>query len=110
MVLSNRSPMLAAALFLSSFAKAQHSPLTCQVASGPLTVRAEGRAERVGDLTLNCSGGSAGARVRFNLMVFLNRPIANRATPEGLVRDVMLFVDQGTGLVLSSAPATLAGS
>ena len=88
---------------------------TCAAASNPALVHQEGLAERVGDLTLNCSGGTAGNSVSATLFVSLNTNITNRLDSNGLPQGITLSVSTGTGAVPTgsvtlSAPSTLSVS
>lgn len=87
------------------------SSLTCQTTAVPLTVRAEGLAERVGDLSLICNGGQPSATVSANFTIFLNVPITNRIGP-GSAADVEFTYDisDGNGPQPVSAPGVLANS
>src|SRR5690349_19888728 len=106
----SRSCVLAALLLPASVATAQQGVLTCQTLSAPLTVRAEGKTERVGNITINCSGGTPGAQLSTGLTVFLDRSITNRTTDNITFRDIVLSVDQGNGLNGVSSQATRNGS
>jgi hypothetical protein len=92
----------AAILFLAwcRIATAQQSAVTCTVTGEPLTVRAEGIAELVGDLVLSCSGGTptqAGKPVpRARVQIFLaNTNITSRllSTDLGLSEATLLIDD-----------------
>jgi len=83
--------------------------LTCNVASVPAVVRAEGLTERTGDIVLNCSGGQPGSQVTGNLSVFLNVNITNRLTA-GVLSDVVFTVDNGSGPQLTNVQGTLTGT
>jgi uncharacterized protein (TIGR03437 family) len=100
--------LLAAAVMLSSAVRlpGQDTPLVCQVASVALQVRAEGRTERVGDITISCTGGTPGQTGRTNLVLFLTRPITNPLV-SNILRDVTVSVDQGSGLRPAPAGATV---
>jgi len=80
----------------AGIASAQQAAFTCQALSTPLTVRAEGKTEQVGNISLNCSGGTPGARLTTNLTVFLDRSITNRGADNDVLRDVVLTVDQSS--------------
>ena len=82
-------------------------PLFCAVNSilTPL-VRAEGLSERIGDITMNCSGGTPTTQgtplPTVNLTVVLNAPITSRTYPTGW-SEVELIVDEpNSGLEGSS--------
>jgi uncharacterized protein (TIGR03437 family) len=96
-------------LLLSTLAAtgAAASTVACVSLAVPAVVRAEGLAERVGDIVLNCTG-AAGSAVSTNLTVFLSRRITNRISETG-VADVLLTVDNGSGPVSAGVPATLGG-
>lgn len=80
----------------------------CVTTAVPPLIRAEGVAERLGDITLNCSG-SPGQQISGNLTIFINAPITNRILSTGAL-DLLLTVDSGTGPVLTTIPATPAGT
>jgi uncharacterized protein (TIGR03437 family) len=82
---------------------------TCAVSGVPTLVRSEGLTELMGDVLLECTGGTAGAAVSGNLSVFLTVAITNRLQP-GNVVDVVLTADTGTGTPFSTgATPTLTG-
>jgi uncharacterized protein (TIGR03437 family) len=91
--------LVAATLISVRFGLSQTSTMVCQATSAPLQVRIEGRTERVGDITLNCQGGSPGTTLNTNLVVTLNRNITNKVD-NNVVRNVVLLLDQGDGLGL----------
>ncbi len=84
-------------LFLcsSSIASAQSSPLVCNASAVPALVRAEGVTERVGDILLQCSGGTAGTVVSGNLSVFLPVNITNRVDAGQMAAGTALVVETG---------------
>jgi uncharacterized protein (TIGR03437 family) len=99
-----RIPVLPVSLvLLCSAARAQGPLLTCLTSAVPLTVRAEGVTERVGDIVFLCSGGAPNTTVTGNLTVFLNVPITNRISANNAV-DAQLYYDNGAGL--QPAPVT----
>jgi uncharacterized protein (TIGR03437 family) len=61
-------------------------------------VRAEGIAERVGDIVLSCSGGKPATVVTGNLTFFLNVNVTNKLA-SGVLTDVLLTIDTGAGPV-----------
>jgi len=93
---------LAAATVFAAVASAQSAPaLQCVANAGvPPTVRAEGLTELVGDVTLNCTGGTstqAGATVpASNVTVFLNTNITSRilSTSQGTWSEAILMIDE----------------
>lgn len=90
-------------------ASAADSFLVCSIAAAPQQVRAEGLAERMGDITLTCSGGTPGLVVNESLYVFLSVPITNRVSSTGVV-DAILTADTGSGPASSGAVASLIGA
>ncbi len=82
--------------------------LTCNSVSVPPVVRLEGIAERVGDIVLNCSGGSPGANITGNLSIFLSVNITNRIAGN-TVTDVVFTVDNGVGPQPVNVAGTLTG-
>jgi len=89
-------------IFVFALPSYSQSPLICSVSGTPLAVRAEGLAERLGDVVLGCSGGAPGLVVTGNLTVQLNVPFTNRLSA-GTPGDIILTVDTGSGHV----PVTL---
>jgi hypothetical protein len=76
------------------------SPLSCNTNAGsPNIVRAEGIAEQVGDLILNCTGGiptPLGERIpEYEVTMTLNTNITSRALPEGAkLSEALLTIDE----------------
>src|SRR5215471_8260835 len=95
-------------LFLG-IAQPQSPPVTCATGAINPPLRAEGIAEVVGDILINCSGASPGAMMSLNLTVFLNVAVTNRVSSTG-VTDVLLTVDSGSGPTPASVPSVLQGS
>ena len=85
--------LLAAAANAQSF-----SPLNCVASAVPALVRLEGLAERVGDIVLNCTGGTPNGLVSGGLTVFsFGGNITNKLNPNTNNLDAQLTVDTGTG-------------
>lgn len=105
----SRMTVLTGALIFASHVAGQDSPIVCQVASAALQVRAEGKAERVGDITINCTGGTAGSTARTNVAVALNREITNPIL-NGVLRDVTLSIGEGNDLRPANVVATTTGA
>jgi uncharacterized protein (TIGR03437 family) len=82
--------------------------LTCNSTSVPPIVHAEGIAERIGDIVLNCSGGMPAAQVTGNLSIFLTVNITNRVAGSN-VTDVAFMIDSGSGPRPVNVPGTLTG-
>jgi uncharacterized protein (TIGR03437 family) len=87
---------------LISGLQAQTSVLTCLPSAVPTLVRAEGIAERTGDVIISCSGGLAAAQVSGNIIVSLNVNVTNRILGDGSA-DVSLNVDNGSGVTTFTA-------
>lgn len=94
-------------LVLISGLSAQQAAVCSQSPITPL-VRAEGLTERMGDILLNCSGGIPNGQVLGNLSIFLTVDITNRLAANN-VTDVQLFIDNGSGPVLSPVQGILLG-
>lgn len=105
-------PVLAVlALILGSAVTANAQPnaaVSCIANAGvPPLVRAEGLTEKVGDLILNCNGGTptpAGFPIpKVNVQIFLNTSVTSRLTGSG--SEALLLIDEpGSGV--AGAPAT----
>src|SRR5438874_6782571 len=85
----------------AAFAQTQPTPFSgrCLAISVPTMVRAEGLAERLGDIALQCSGFLPGAVFSTNLTLFLPVNVTNRLDDNNLTRDAVLSVDYGSGFV-----------
>jgi uncharacterized protein (TIGR03437 family) len=82
--------------------------LTCNSIAVPPIVHTEGITERIGDIVLNCSGGTPAARITGNLSIFLSVNITNRVAGN-TVTDVVFTVDNGSGPQPVSVPGTITG-
>src|SRR6185312_10194476 len=82
----------------------------CQVTSAPVQVRAEGLAERVGDIFLQCSGATPGSVFNGNLTIFLPVSITNRVDAANLTRDAVVSIDTGGGPVPAVAAGQVSGN
>jgi len=100
------------ALFVTAAAFGQAPPFQCVANAGvPPIVRSEGLTELVGDLTLNCTGGTPtplGQQVPLaNITIFLNTQVTSRLTGNvsGInASEALLLIDYpGSGLTGSSA-------
>lgn len=82
------------------------SPLNCVATSVPTLVRVEGVAERVGDIILNCNGGTPNGLVRGDLRVIsYTGNITNKLNPTTGTLDAVLTVNLGSGEVSTGATA-----
>lgn len=82
-------------LLAFAFAHAQAATVLCVSSGAPALVRAEGVAERLGDILLSCSG-PPGASASGSLMVFLGVNVTNRISANGTA-DAILTLDPGAG-------------
>lgn len=108
-----------AAIFASVSANAQvlatNQALQCVANAGvPPLVRAEGLAELVGDVTLNCQGGvptQAGAIIpATNIRVFLNTNITSRIlATTGQFSEALLMIDEPHSTTNPSTPLRVCG-
>lgn len=101
-----RAGLLVLVISCIGLVQAQSTPVVCAVSSVPPIVRAEGLAERVGDIVLNCPGGSTAAVISGNLTIFLSVTITDRLAANNTT-SVQLTIDTGAGSVPASVSATL---
>jgi len=83
-------------LLLGSIGLVAAQPYACSTTSATTIVRAEGLAERVGDIVFNCTG-VPGTTIDVNLSVQLNTSITNRISSGNTVTGIVLTVDNGPG-------------
>jgi hypothetical protein len=109
--MSGISRLLAFTLFLLIPATSLAQPtVVCTVSANPLIVRAEGLAEQMGEIVIDCSGGAPGSHVTGTLYVFLSVPITNRVDADGIT-DAVLTADTGSGTPVSTgAVARMTGN
>jgi uncharacterized protein (TIGR03437 family) len=81
---------------------AQTAVLTCSNSAVPPAVRAEGIAERTGDILMSCSGGQPGAQVSGNMIVSLNVNVTNRILADGTL-DALLRINDGLSTTTMNA-------
>ena len=84
--------------FLSlAAANAAYSQTTfCTTSAGPPLVRAEGVAERTGDLLINCAG-PAGTTITGNFTFILSSPVTNRLSGTNTLAGITFSIDSGSG-------------
>jgi len=82
-------------LLAFALAHAQAATVLCVSSGAPALVRAEGVAERLGDILLSCSG-PPGASASGSLMAFLGVNVTNRISANGTA-DAILTLDPGAG-------------
>ena len=73
------------------------SPSQCVVSNVPVQVRAEGLAERMGDIVLQCSNSKPGSVLSGNLTLFFPTNVTNRVDSNGMAPDAVLSLDYGSG-------------
>ena len=94
-----------------AFAFAAHGQVpTCAANATAPSVRAEGFAEQVGDVTIVCSGGVAGSPVSLTVFVTLNVNVTNRLDASGNPTGVSVTLNSGAGAVPVSAQQRIAGA
>jgi hypothetical protein len=97
-------------------ASAQSQPFVCQTNGGvPPIIRAEGYTELVGDLLLNCTGGTpttAGATVpQVNFQIFMNTGVTSRLlTLTGGWSEALLIIDEPHSAVNPTRPILNCGA
>lgn len=91
-MLNKRISLLGVALLPVSPLWSQVGALSCQTTAVPAIVRAEGVAERFGDIVISCSG-PAGRELTGNLAVILNTTLTNRIVSSSGVLDAVLTVN-----------------
>lgn len=82
------------------------SPLNCVATAVPALVRLEGLAEQVGDMLLNCTGGTPNGLVRGDIRVIsFGGNITNKLNPNTNTLDAVLTVNTGSGEMSTGATA-----
>ena len=85
----SRLTFLIAPLFLVSLSSFGQQP-TCNYNSTAVLVHQEGLSERIGDITLTCTGGAMGVTQSLQLFVGLNANITNRLDSNGQLTGITL--------------------
>ncbi|MCE5311053.1 MAG: hypothetical protein LLG20_25730, partial [Acidobacteriales bacterium] len=88
-------PVLALVVMMAAVASAQNATFQCAANAGvPPLIRAEGLAEPVGDLTLNCTGGDPNQVYYVNVQIFLSTNVtSNILAKDGAVSEALLMID-----------------
>ena len=86
-------PVLALVVIMAAVASAQNATFQCAANAGvPPLIRAEGLAEPVGDLTLNCTGGPDNAGPMFvNVQIFLSTNVTSNVLGSNV--EAVLMID-----------------
>ena len=92
------------------FSQTPSSTARCHVTAAPFQVRAEGLAERLGDIILQCSGSNPGAVFSGNFTLYLPATVTNRVDAGNLTRDAELAVDLGSGFVPTGIAGQVSGN
>lgn len=95
-------------LFLSVAAFGQ-TP-SCTANSNAALIHQDGLAERVGDIVLTCTGGTAGSSVSATLFIALNTNITNRVDANGPPQGIAVTANTGTAAATGSAPTFTSAS
>lgn len=103
-----RHVALLAASFALTVGAQPFSALNCVATAVPALVRLEGVTEQVGDIVLNCTGGTPNGLVRGDLRVIsFAGNITNKLNPNTNTIDAVLTVNTGSGEMSAGATAAL---
>ena len=84
------------------------SALNCVATAVPALVRVEGVTEQVGDIVLNCAGGTPNGLVRGDLRVIsFGGNITNKLNPNTNTIDAVLTVNTGSGEMSTGATPSM---
>ena len=104
---AGRFAILLAVVGLSAgSAWSQATQPTCLFNASAVTARAEGYTERVGDITVTCTGGTAAAAASLTMFVSLNTPITNRLDANGDATGIT-FTGTGAGVSVGALRVSL---
>ncbi len=109
------SPAFTLFIGLGGLAHAQAPPFTCNVITPvPPIIRAEGLDESVGDMTMNCTGGTPTAvgqpLPEFNFTVLLSTNLTSKLTAGSQFTEALLMVDEPASAVNPSRPLLNCGN
>lgn len=104
-----RLALVVGVLAIPLSSQAQSGPGQCAVTTSPPQIRAEGVAERVGDIFLQCSFGNNPTTVSGVLAVFLPLTVTNPVDANGVARDAVLLADSGSGYAPTGISGVVAG-
>jgi uncharacterized protein (TIGR03437 family) len=93
-----------------SYAQSQPVPAHCVTAAVPPQVRAEGLAEAIGDVVLECSSSDPGALIAGNFTLSLPVAVTNQVDANSLTTDAVLAVDYGLGFTPSPVKGLISGN
>lgn len=104
--------LLSLCLLMAS-TNAQNPNTVCVASAKPPIVRSEGITERIGEITLDCSG-QPGTQLSVNLTISLNANVTNRISSGNQLTGIIFTIDSGTGpqavtvVPMLASPNTLA--
>jgi hypothetical protein len=85
-------PVLALVVMMAAVASAQNATFQCAANAGvPPLIRSEGLAEPVGDLTLNCTGGTNTNPLFVNVQIFLSTNVTSNVLGSNV--EALLMID-----------------
>lgn len=86
-------------LFALIFSISATAQINCSAGGGTPTVHAEGLAEKIGNVTLSCNGGTPGAAVNTIVYVGIGATITNRLDTNNNPTGISVTIDTGAGAV-----------
>jgi uncharacterized protein (TIGR03437 family) len=86
----------------------QSANTVCVVSATPAQVRAEGLAERTGQITYDCTG-TPNTSIQVNLTIALNANVTNRLSSGNTLTGIVFTIDSGSGPQAVMIPPLLAG-
>ncbi len=102
-------PVLALVVMMAAVASAQNATFQCAANAGvPPLIRAEGLAEPVGDLTLNCTGGNPATLYYVNVQIFLSTNVTSNILSGGNAEALLMIDDPAPGNQCLGSPLSQA--
>lgn len=90
-------PVLALVVMMAAVASAQNATFQCAANAGvPPLIRSEGLAEPIGDLTLNCTGGTTSTPMFVNVQIFLSTNVTSNVLGSN-VESLLMIDDPANG-------------
>jgi len=100
-------PVLALVVMMAAVASAQNATFQCAANAGvPPLIRSEGLAEPVGDLTLNCTGGTTMDPMFVNVQIFLSTNVTSNVLGSNVEALLMIDDPAPANQCLGSSPNT----
>jgi len=104
-------PVLALVVMMAAVASAQNATFQCAANAGvPPLIRAEGLAEPVGDLTLNCTGGNPETLYYVNVQIFLSTNVTSNILSGSTTEALLMIDDPAPGNQCLGSPLSQAGT